>query len=302
MTQGIVFDIQRFAIHDGPGIRTTVFLKGCPLHCLWCHNPESQDPKPEVFFSPEKCIGCHYCEQVCKHSGHLFGEDGIHIYDRQDCIQCGECTLECYARALEIAGKSMSVEEVIAEVVKDRVFYQNSGGGMTLSGGEPMMQFEFTLALLQAAHEAGLHNCIETSGCSSWARYAEILPFVDLFLIDIKETDMELHKQFTGISNQLVLDNIQALDRAGAKITLRCPIIPGLNDRQEHFEAVAAFAQQLQNVQEINILPYHPLGNSKNQRLGKTPPLTNILTPPDSQAQQWMAIVQEGTRFPVRKD
>lgn len=299
--RGLVFDIQRFAIHDGPGIRTTVFLKGCPLSCLWCHNPESQETQPEIFFSPEKCIGCRYCEATCQHGGHHF-VDGVHIYDRSECIRCGECTLECYSRALEVAGKSMTVAEVLAEVLKDRLFYQTSTGGITLSGGEPMMQFEFTRDLLQAAHLAGLHNCIETSGCSSRGRYAEILPYVDLFLYDIKETDLERHREYTGIANDIVIANLIALDQAGASTILRCPIIPGLNDRPEHFQGIAELANRLKNVKEINLLPYHPLGTSKSQRLGKDLPLSGIGMPSDTQAQEWLVQVQSYTRVIVRKD
>jgi len=301
LIQGIVFDIQRFAIHDGPGIRTTVFLKGCPLHCLWCHNPESQETRPEIFFSPEKCIGCRYCEAACEHDGHHF-EEGVHIYDRDDCIRCGDCTLECYARALEVAGKPMSVEEVIQEVLKDRAFYQNSGGGMTLSGGEPMMQFEFTQALLAAAKQNGMHTAMETSGCSSFDRYQAIIPDVDLFLFDIKETDAELHRQYTGITNHLILANLEKLDQAGAKIVVRCPIIPGLNDRVEHFQAVADIINKMENIQELDILPYHPLGTSKNQRLGKSIPLTYISMPPDGQVQEWLNVIQAHTSVVVRKD
>jgi len=276
-------------------------MKGCPLSCLWCHNPESQDPHPEIFFSPEKCIGCRYCESVCEHDGHHF-INGIHVYDRSGCIQCGECTLECYARALEVAGKEMTVQAVIDEVLKDRVFYQNSGGGMTLSGGEPMQQFEFTRELLRAAKQNNLHTCIETSGCSSWNRYAEIIPYVDIFLYDIKETNAELHLKYTGVSNQLLVDNLIKLDRAGSATMIRCPIIPGLNDRPEHFETIASIANRLEHVQEINILPYHPLGNSKSNRLGKEPILKDITMPSETQAQNWLGLVQANTRVIVRKD
>ena len=301
MPAGMVFDIQRFAIHDGPGIRTTVFLKGCPLHCLWCHNPESQSSKPEILFSPEKCILCRYCESVCEQAGHSFVDDN-HLFDRTNCIQCGECTRECYANALELVGRVMQVDEVLQEVLKDRVFYQNSGGGLTLSGGEPMQQFDFILPLLQQAKLAGLHTCIETSGCSTKNRYLAIQPLVDLFYFDVKETNPDLHRQYTGISNEEILENLFALDAVGAQIVLRCPIIPGLNDRNDHLENIAGLANQLHNPVAIHILPYHNLGTSKSQRLGEEPRLKNVGNPEPEQVTQWLRLVQQNTTVQVLSD
>jgi glycyl-radical enzyme activating protein len=299
-TQGIVFDIQRFCIHDGPGIRTTVFLKGCPLHCLWCHNPESQERRTEIFFSPEKCIGCRSCEAICPNGSHVF-QDGIHVYQRDRCDGCGQCTAQCYTEALEVAGKLTSAGQVLELVRKDIPFYRNSGGGMTLSGGEPMLQFDFARALLQSAHQEGIHTCIETSGCAPFAHYQEILPFVDLFLVDVKEIDPDRHRQYTGVSNAPLLENLLTLDRAGAATILRCPLIPGLNDRAEHFQGIAALAEKLRHVVEVNVLPYHELGTSKNQRLGKIPALNPTSMPEPAQAQAWVDEIQKLTRVTVKR-
>jgi pyruvate formate lyase activating enzyme len=274
---GRVFDIQRFSLHDGPGIRTTVFLKGCPLRCVWCHNPEGMTPTPEVSFLVEKCIACGECARVCEHGAHLLktsntqGSEATHVYDRNACQACGDCTEYCDAGTLEFVGRAMSVEDVMKEVTQDRAFYANSGGGLTISGGEPLAQIDFTVALLQAAREQGFHRCLETSGFASWQRFQPLLPLVDLFLFDCKETDEPRHRNFTGQSNLLIIDNLRSLHAAGAKIQLQCPVVPGFNDRQDHFAGIAELAKSLPHLEGIRLLPYHPLGESKLQRFGLNP-------------------------------
>jgi len=294
----MIFDIKKFAIHDGPGIRTTVFLKGCPLHCLWCHNPESQEFKPELSFIPEKCIGCGWCFRQCP-TGAQQMEDGKHLIDRAKCLRCGKCAEQCYAGANTMIGKEMTAEDVLSEVLKDKPFYETSGGGMTISGGEPMMQFDFTRELLNAAKKAGLHNCLDTCGFAPLERYLDLLPDVDLFLYDLKETDPELHEKYTGVPLSPILENLSALDRSGAKIILRCPIIPGLNDREKHFMTIAAVAQTLSHVVEINLMPYHPLGESKLQRIGKVSPFNGKNFADDADVTEWIKCVQRRTSVNV---
>jgi len=298
--KGMIFDIMKFAIHDGPGIRTTVFLKGCPLNCLWCHNPESKQNHAEISFIADKCILCGFCASVCRNKCHII-EGKAHSYDRSKCLRCGACTVSCYAKALEVIGKEMTVAEVIAEVIKDVPFYETSGGGMTVSGGEPMAQFHFTKALMREAQKNKLHNCLETSGFAAVDKFMQIRPLVDIFLYDFKESDPERHLQCTGVSLAPVLKNLVELDRLGSKIILRCPIIPGINDRKSHFKKIANLANRLTNIIEVHILPYHPLGKSKSLRIGKKYPLDNKHFPEELEIGKWVDTVQGLTRIPVKK-
>lgn len=296
---GIVTNIQKFSIQDGPGIRTTVFLKGCPLRCLWCHNPEGLEPYPELAYRPNQCIACGRCAAVCPNRCHVLFE-GLHGFDRTNCVNCGKCAEECVG-ALELMGKQMTVEEVLRKVMQDKAFYDNSGGGMTLSGGEPMAQFPFALALAKSAKEQGLHVCIETSGFANPAQYAAILPYIDIFLFDYKETDPARHREYTGQTNEKILDNLSRLSAAGAKIVLRCPIIPGLNARDEHFAGIAHTAEATPGVYEVNIEPYHPLGKSKAEALDKPYVLGDLSFPEEKTVAEWVEAVQKQTTKPVKR-
>ncbi len=294
--KGIVFDIMKFAIHDGPGIRTAVFLKGCPLRCLWCHNPESMELKPELSFVASKCIGCGYCLKACPNGCHRIGPEGQHLLDRSKCVRCGLCAKECHAQALEMIGREMGVAEVLDEVMKDKPFYESSGGGVTLSGGEPMLQFDFALALLKESKARGLHVCMETCGFAPVERYEEILPYVDIFLFDVKESDPARHLEYTGVSLEPVRKSLELLNAKGAKIVLRCPLIPGLNARDGHFKAIGALAERLESVLQVDVEPYHPLGISKSERIGKIPALKSLDSfPEQAESAKWVEAIQAAT-------
>ncbi|MBU0608192.1 MAG: glycyl-radical enzyme activating protein [Armatimonadetes bacterium] len=268
-TSGIVFDIKGFAIHDGPGIRTTVFFKGCPLRCDWCHNPESQSAEPVLAQFPHNCIGCGKCLLRCPQQGLTCGDTQI-IIDRDKCLACGTCAETCYAEALVVRGRRMTVEAVMAEVLKDRPFYENSGGGMTLSGGEPLFQPEFAIALLRAAKAEGLHTCLDTSGYVSWAVLEEAMQYTDLVLYDLKTVSPQVHRAWTGRSNQRILENLRALTSDGADVQLRMPLVPGFNDQAEDMAAAARFIMGLPHPPPLEILPYHKLGEGKYEALGVT--------------------------------
>lgn len=267
MTTGIIFDIQHFCVDDGPGIRTTVFLKGCPLGCIWCHNPEGKSGNMQLSFEEEKCVRCGRCLTACKLGVHSFSGEK-HRLNRKNCVGCGACVKACPAEAFRIFGRKVSVSEVLSDVLKDRAFYVNSGGGITLSGGEPLRQGEFTLELLKASKQAGLHTCMETCGFGQKEVLQEVAQFTDLFLFDIKETDKDLHKKFTGADNELIMSNLFLLDELDKEVILRCPVIPGCNEREEHFLKIADLANKLKNVREIHVEPYHPFGLDKYQKLG----------------------------------
>lgn len=249
---GKVFDIQHFSTGDGPGIRTTVFFKGCPLHCLWCHNPESQSLDTQVFYTPSKCVGCRSCEKVCPP-----GKEIRHSI---------ECAQVCPTGALELVGKDMTVQEVLEEVLKDKVFYDNSEGGITLSGGEPLYQPEFALDILTKAKQEGLHTAIETSGCGKISDYIKLIPVTDLFLWDIKVMNEKRYQEWVGGTLERVLENLRTIHRAGVSLRLRVLFIPGIQDQPEILSATQALLKELEGV-PYDVIPYHPLGNSKREKL-----------------------------------
>lgn len=252
-------------MHDGPGVRTTVFLKGCPLRCEWCHNPETQKSKAEILFYLNKCIGCGVCVSMCSRSAHALGEQ--HILNRSECVSCGECAKACPAGALELCGSEMTVSEVLDVTEKDRAFY-GSSGGVTLSGGEPFVQSEGVLSLLKACKEKGLHTAVETCGYADAAVLCAAIPFVDLFLWDIKDSDDERHKKYTGASTQKILDNLLLADAMGANTRLRCILINGINTNEAHYHKVAKIASSLSHCEGVEWIPYHAYGGAKNMFLG----------------------------------
>jgi pyruvate formate lyase activating enzyme len=266
--RGLIFDIQRFSTHDGPGIRTTVFLKGCPLRCEWCHNPESISRSPEMYFSASLCVGCGRCAARCARGAHRI-KAGVHVFDRAKCRLCLACAADCPAGALEAVGREVSAGEVLAEVEKDRVFYEASGGGLTLSGGEPALQPWFTLELLGMARAARIHACVETCGFGPKETFAALAPLTDLFLWDLKATDPESHRARTGAPLEPILDNLRLADALGAASVLRCILLAGVNLDDRHLAGVIRTFRALQNCRGVELLPYHPLGESKAERLGR---------------------------------
>ncbi|MBO8179713.1 MAG: glycyl-radical enzyme activating protein [Archaeoglobus sp.] len=265
--KGRIFRIQRFSIHDGYGIRTTVFLKGCPLHCVWCHNPESQSFEPEVGYKAEKCLSCYKCAEVCDKGAIVAAEKGIEI-NREMCDRCGKCVEVCSGRALEIFGKDVSVEEVIAIVEKDRVFYENSGGGVTFSGGEPYFQPEFLLALLRACKSRRINTAVDTSGYARWEVIERTLPFVDFFLYDLKDYRDDRHRRTCGAGNETILLNLRKLVDSGAEVIVRIPVIPGYNFEHEDFEGYLGVLESV-GVERVDVLPYHSLARDKYRLLGR---------------------------------
>lgn len=268
METGVVFNIQKFCIHDGDGIRTCVFLKGCPLRCIWCHNPESLDKKPMLSFNKQKCSSCGRCLTEC--SARKIEKDFLKI-NRNDCINCGRCTEACLNDANEIIGKEMTTEDVLNEILKDKLFYDTSGGGLTISGGEPSYQPDFTLELLSLAKENGISIAIETCGIGSHHFYEKAANLGTTFLYDIKCLDSARHKELTGADNTHILSNLQYLMDRGADIIIRLPLIPQCNDSDEDIARLSAFLKSNEGrYRYAEIMPYHTLGTAKAEKLGTT--------------------------------
>jgi pyruvate formate lyase activating enzyme len=282
-----IFDIQRSSFHDGPGIRTTVFFKGCPLRCLWCHNPESHKPGKQLFHFHDKCTFCGDCESACNNNVHQISIN-THSINYDACKQCGECVERCNFGALKIMGTEMTVDEIMEIVVADYDFFKNSNGGITLSGGEPLMQFAFAMDLLKKCRETGINTCVETSGFVASENFMQILPLVDVLLFDYKITGTDQHKKYTGVNNDIILKNLDNAYRSGTSIILRCPIIQGINDTDEHFHAISALDKIYPNLTEIELLPYHSMGNSKRISLGSEETLTDLKTTSPEMAASWL--------------
>jgi pyruvate formate lyase activating enzyme len=289
---GIVFDIQRCSLHDGPGIRTTVFLKGCPLACLWCHNPESIAFEPQIAFDAAACAHCGACAAACEQGAHRI-VDGAHRMDHARCTACGACVAACPNKALARIGERMTVAEVMAEVARDVDYYAASGGGLTVSGGEPMAQAAFTRALLAAARARGIHTCIETNGFAARARYAAVLPYVDLVLFDYKATGEARHAALTGAGQATILANLAFLHDAGAQIVLRCPLVPGVNDEPAHLTAIAELAARYPNLVKVEVMAYHDLGRDKGARIGRPWQLEDVPSADEERRARWLATLHD---------
>lgn len=280
---GIVSDIISFSLNDGPGIRTTIFFKGCMMRCQWCHNPETHSMSPQTLYSAHLCVHCGRCAAICPHK--LRNIDGTWRRDEEACTGCGACATECPADANQVNGRAMTAEEVCRLALRDRPFFRQRGG-VTFSGGEPLMQPQFLRECAEKLHGEGVSCALETSLYAPWQALESILPFVDLFLCDWKAASPETHRKYTGVDNALIAENLCRLDAAGAKIVLRCPMIPGVNDTRDDFEAIAGLTRTLSHIIKVDILPYHDIGNDKRVKLGLSP--QRFTVPDEKTRQMWL--------------
>ena len=287
---GTIFNIMRFAVNDGPGIRTTVFMKGCPLACAWCHNPEGLSAAHEVAYRADRCAHCGACIDACPEDALTDGVGGVErAADR--CVSCGTCAGACYTGARENIGREIAVDALVAEVLKDRVFYDESGGGVTFSGGEPLLQFEFLMEALAACRKAGLRTAVETTGFASWEKVRALIPLTDLFLFDLKLMDPGRHREFTGVSNARIIENLRMLAAAGAPVTVRVPLVPGVNDDEANIRAVAALVADLGTVPSIHLLPFHAGASGKYGALGKPYAMADLRSPSDDHVQSLASLI-----------
>lgn len=288
----MIFNIQKCSIHDGVGLRTIVFFKGCPLRCAWCANPESQSYQKQVMEFPKKCIGCGACIKACEAKAIRAEADALRI-DRTLCTNCLRCAEVCYAEAKTIVGEEMSAEEIFTEVNKDRFFYEIKGGGVTFSGGEPLTQPELLYETAKKCKQNRLHTTMETCGYGKFENFAKALDYIDDMFIDIKHMDTAVHKELTGVGNERILSNIKAIAAKGIPITIRTPVIPGYNDSEENIKATADFIKDIPNIAEYELLPYHNLGESKYTSLGLPYALKDVKIPSDEKIQSLIRIANQ---------
>lgn len=281
MKKGTIFNIQKMSIHDGPGIRTTVFFKGCPLNCLWCSNPESQKVEKEVACFQSRCVTCGYCAEVCP-KGLIEAQPPFEITNREECDLCEICVKECCTNAKKVVGEDYTVDELLKEIMKDKSFYDSSGGGVTFSGGEPLMQSAFLKEILAACRENGVHTAIETTGMTDTDSLIETAALLDLIFYDVKHMDDETHRDITGVSNERIIANLAALAKSHDNIVVRIPVIPGINDSTENLRKTADYAASL-NIPSIELLPYHNLGEVKYGQLGREYALADTQKPSEEQ-------------------
>lgn len=289
--QGLIFDIRRFSIHDGPGIRTTVFFKGCPLSCWWCHNPESQSAAQEVMLWESRCIRCGACIPACPLDA-IDRYDGRVVTDREVCIACASCMDACTAEARELVGRKMNADEVMREIERDSIFFEQSGGGVTFSGGEPLSQRAFLAELLRRCKALDIHTTVDTCGYTPWKILDSIRQDVDLFLYDLKMMDDARHRKYTGVPNGLILDNLRALVEHGSRVIVRVPVIPGINDDEENLSQTAAFIASLEGIERVDLLPYHESAAGKYERLGKPYLMPETPSPSASRMEEISALMK----------
>jgi pyruvate formate lyase activating enzyme len=280
---GTIFDIKKYSINDGPGIRTTIFFSGCPLSCLWCHNPESQSLKPELLYRAGRCLLCGECIEICPQDAISFSPSATAVFtDRQKCARCQTCVTTCYSGAREFSGREVTVEAVMAEIKREIPFYDESHGGVTFSGGEPLMQPTFLSTLLSACRAEEIHTVVDTSGFANWNVFEQILENVDLFLYDLKHMNSRRHREATGVPNEVILENLRHLIAAGAKCTVRIPLVPGINDDEKNLLESGDFLAGLSKIESVELMGYHDIAQAKYEALGREYALTRTKPPTEA--------------------